>query len=104
MEDLVLSEEHIVMLESLIKSPAFLALKRLLASYRANCQNELLSASDVQKIFQIQGRLIGLQVIENLPSIVVHQRGEKLKREAEAAKKQAELDRRLSPAQPKKRA
>lgn len=73
--------EDIAMLDSLIRSPAFGALKRVLNKYRESCQSVLLNSKDATALFQTQGRMIGLNVIETLPALLVAQRNEKIKRE-----------------------
>lgn len=85
-----LAEDDVILLESLIKSPVYSALKRALDRYRKECQSVLLTAENVHKLYQTQGRIIGINVIEQLPSLMVHRRQVKLK--AEETKKQKERE------------
>lgn len=90
-------EEDVVMLEALIKSPVFAALKRLLEGYRKECFSKLCSSKDTHEIYQTQGRIIGMQVVEGLPGIVVRQRAERVKREEEKRQQDEEVKKRTTP-------
>lgn len=87
-----ISEDDVVMLEALVRSPAFGALKRMLGSYRQQCQSHLLTTKNPPKLFEIQGRIIGINVIENLPGILVARRQSRL--EAEQAEHELQSRRR----------
>lgn len=93
-----LPEDDLIMLEALIMSPAFAALKRALDKYRAACNSVLLSATESNRMFQTQGRIIGINTIENLPKILVQQRQVRIKK-AEA-ERQLEEKRKKPPETP----
>lgn len=98
---LPLSGEDLAMLDSLVKSPAFAALKRALAIYRDEARNVLDTATDTANIFRCQGRLAGLKVIENLPGLLVEQWTQKQKKIAEYAKEDEERAKRLKSQDPR---
>lgn len=77
-----IAHDDVVLLESLVKSPVFGALKRALKKYEDVCMSELLSGNDTHKLYQTQGRVIGIRVVENLPVILVRRQKE-LERQAE---------------------
>lgn len=78
-----LTEAEKIQLEALVKSPVYGALKVLLDGYRHECLTILTTSKDTHKIFETQGRLIGLNVIENLPAVVVRQLEEGRKKDKE---------------------
>lgn len=96
-----LPEEDLVMIESLVKSPAFGALKRLLNIYRQEALGVLKSSDDTHRIFQTQGRLIGMDIIENLPSLTVAQWRERQKVAEARAKEEAARNKRLKRQDPR---
>lgn len=73
--------EDMEMLESLVKSPAFGALKRAIGQYRASVESQMLTVEDPHRIFNLQGQLVGLRVTENLPGLIVRRKTEIEKRE-----------------------
>lgn len=77
------NEDDLILLETLIASPVFSALKRVLDKYRAQCQSVLLTETDTTKIFQTQGRIIGVNIVERLPSLLVAQRRANLEKKKE---------------------
>lgn len=84
-------EEDLILLDALVKSPAFGALKRLVEAYKKRCMADLVSATDASRLFQTQGRIIGINVLETLPELVVRQRDEhykKVKAASEAGEKE----------------
>lgn len=83
---LAIDDETVIMLETLIQSPAFTALKKVIAQYRATTHATLYTSNESHDLYRSQGVLIGLGVVENLPSLLVSQRQENLKK-AEQLKK-----------------
>lgn len=82
-----LSEEDFIMLESLVKSPVFGALKRVILMYRQEAQSVLETSSDTHKMFQAQGRIAGVKAIENVALLVKSWRtSQEVKAKAEDAK------------------
>lgn len=83
--------DDLVLLESLIKSPVFGALKRALSKYKDVCLAELLSGNDTHKLYQMQGRIAGINAIENLPVILVRRKHEAEKKAEEKRRFEGEL-------------
>lgn len=74
-----IGEDDLIMLESLVKSPAFAALVRTVERYKKECFSKLLTEKSPPQMFELQGRVIGSTTFINLPTILVHQRQLKLK-------------------------
>lgn len=91
--DEIIPSDDIVMLESLIKSPAFGALKRVLKRYKDTYQSQLLTASDLKEVFGLQGRIVGMTVVEELPRLLVQRRADKIEQ-------QKQLEQRNKPKKP----
>lgn len=85
-DELIYGDDDIVQLEALIQSPAFAALKRVVARYRDKCQGILLTSSDTHQLYQTQGRIIGVNVIESLPALLVKRRQLRLREKDKIAK------------------
>ena len=95
-----ISEEDLIMLESLVKSPAFGALKRLLTTYKLEVAGTLERESDPPSIYRAQGRLIGMRAIENV-SLVVNEWRTRQKVEAERAAALEKRNKRLKAQDPR---
>lgn len=78
-----LTDIEVSHLEALVKSPALGALKALLDIYRDQCVVTLTASKDPVELYQTQGRLIGINMIDNLPSLYLE---EKARREKARAK------------------
>lgn len=101
-----LSEDDVILLESLIKSPAFGLLKKVLSIYRGTVMAALTSCKDANEMFVVQGRLLGLGAIENLPGLIVQRRQMKIDIANQAAEMKEKFKLQQPPEQPafKKRA
>ncbi len=95
-----LNEDDIILLESLIKSPAFHLLKKVLGIYKGTVLSAFSSCDDSNKMFALQGRLAGLSVVENLPGLLVQQRQTKLDRAKQEADMKEKFKLQLPPSQP----
>lgn len=73
-----IQEEDAILLETLISSPVFGAMKRLLDSYRKTCFSQLLTVNETNQIFKLQGIILGVNAIENLPGNLVARRRAKM--------------------------
>lgn len=76
----ILQEADLILLESLVKSPVFSALKRCIEGYRRQCISVLSQSKDTAILFETQGRLIGMSVVETLPVMLVNQRKAELEK------------------------
>lgn len=85
-----IEETDLDLLESLIKSPVFSALKRAVSRYQESCYSVLTTSKDAPKLFETQGRIIGSNVLVKLPELLVTQRRQKneAKSQRERAQKQ----------------
>lgn len=84
-----LTEEQLTLLESLIRSPVYGSLQAMIEEVRYEIHSQLTSESDPKQIYRLQGRLIGLGIVENLPRIHSERRELKRKREADKAEEEA---------------
>jgi len=65
-----LSAEEYGEIEVLVKSPVYRTLQKLGEQYKAVIMNQLLSTESHEKIFQLQGRIIGVNAMQNLPGVI----------------------------------
>lgn len=79
-----MSDEDMAMVDSLVRSPVFGALKRLIRQHTEQAQGLLMSSDDHNAMLRLQGRIQGLHVIETLPELIVMQNDAKNKQKAEA--------------------
>lgn len=86
---LKLSQDEIAHMEAFVQSPVYKTFQKIIAGYKATVQEELLTAKDLQQVFQLQGRIIGVQAIENFPVIYAKSAQEQRKKAQanQAAKK-----------------
>lgn len=89
-----LSDEDFIMLESLVKSPAFTVLRKVIALYKAEATGVLETESDTHKMFQAQGRIAGAKAIENC-TLLVQQWKKNQQTKARAAEELEKRDKRL---------
>lgn len=80
-------DSDVVLLEALIKSPAWAALRRALDVYRRQCESVLHTSAETHKLFQTQGRIMGIKVVEELPGMLVSRRELQEKRKQQDAEK-----------------
>lgn len=64
-----LTEDDLECLEALVKSPVFRSLRKLLGQYRDESMGRLMTETDPHRIFELRGKILGLNTIENLPQI-----------------------------------
>lgn len=78
-------EEH-AEIEVLVKSPVYRTLQKLGEQYKGMVMEELLSTESPEKIFNLQGRIIGVNAMQNIPGMVasIREREEKVRSEREA--------------------
>lgn len=82
MENLnLVNDTDVELLEALVHSAAFAALRRLIGGYQEQCMGILLTSKDSSKLFETQGRMIGSKVIIELPLLLTQQREKKRKEE-----------------------
>lgn len=93
-------EADVLMLEALLKSPAWAALKRALDVYRSTCYSQIMEKSDPHELFEIKGRLLGLKFIENIPGVLVSQRNQKLKQVELATRYEKPKEKEFKPVKP----
>lgn len=79
-----MSDEDMAMVDSLVRSPVFGALKRLIRQHTEQAQGLLMSSDDHNAMLRLQGRIQGLHVIETLPELIVMQNDAKNKQKADA--------------------
>lgn len=65
-----LNEDDLILLEALIRSPAFMLIKKITRMYREEAISSLTSSVDTPTIYRNQGRLISLNAVDNLPLLV----------------------------------
>jgi hypothetical protein len=75
-----MSDEDLHMIAAFVKSPVFGAFKRLISQHTAQCQGLLLHSDEHLAIIRLQGRVQGLQTLETLPALVVHQQEQRQKK------------------------
>lgn len=82
-----MSEDDLIMLESMVKSPVWGAFKKAIGSYRKSIQSQLLTGNEMSDIHRNQGRIISLDAVEQLPVLLVsrHQAKQKKAEEQENA-------------------
>lgn len=73
-------EDDVIMLESLLRSPAYGAFKRLVARYIEGSNSILMNGKEMSTIFEARGHIRGLRLVESLPVLVVKERDDRLKR------------------------
>lgn len=83
-----LTEDQFILLESLVRSPVLGALTALLENYKVECYAVLRTSKEMPKIFETQGRLIGMNVVTELPKLIIQQRENQKK--AQVIKNEAE--------------
>lgn len=76
-----IEEDDVILLQSLIQSPAWVALKRSLKSYKAACESILLNGQDLYTIHRTQGLILGMNTVENLPRILVERQTKKVRQQ-----------------------
>lgn len=92
-----LNEDQLQLIEALVKSPVFDALKALIESYREQCISELMSEKNPSKLFEIQGRLIGVNVVQTLPLVRAQQLEAKRKKDKEKEEEAQKQERARKP-------
>lgn len=65
-----LNDDDMVLLESLIRSPAFTLIKKITKMYRDEALSQLTSSTDTHMIYRSQGRVISLNAVDNLGLLV----------------------------------
>lgn len=65
-----LSPEEHAEIEALVKSPVYRTLQKVGEQYKSVIMNQLLSTESPEKIFQLQGRIIGVNAMQNLPGVI----------------------------------
>jgi len=88
MTNRIMTDDDYTTLGMLVDSPAFGILRKLLSGYRSEVLSQLQSTDSPMDIYRLQGRLFGLNTIENLPTLIMTSRKKKAEiEEAEKAKK-----------------
>ena len=85
-----LPSEDVELLKAMIQSPVFGAFKRATGRHKKEYEGILLNAKEPYHIHRAQGVILGLNVLENLPEILIRQelkRQELKKREEEIKKR-----------------
>lgn len=89
-----LTEDQLVLLEALVRSPVLGALTQVIENYKAECYGVLTTSKDPNMIFETQGRLKGAHVITELPKIIVQQREKAKEQEAEKESQKRSIEER----------
>ena len=77
-----LTDDEVLTLETLIQSPAYSLMLKVVNIDREKTLSELATQKDPVAIYRLQGRIAGANVIKNLPVMIVqHSRREALKDE-----------------------
>lgn len=95
-----LTEDDLILLENLLTSPAFKLLKKTLEVYRRNVFSSFTTCADSNTMFALQGRIAGLQVVENLPRLLVERRQQKIEKSKVEADLKEKFKLQLPPEQP----
>lgn len=87
MANIKLSEEELVLIESIVRSPAFGILKKVISGEIEETKSLLCTVDDEKKFRQLQGRIAGLQTINNLPEFMA-KRQEMMRKKKEIEEQQ----------------
>ena len=91
-EEKPLNEDEILILDALVKSPAFAVIRKLVRIQRAQELSQLVSSVDRDTMIRTQGKIQGLNMVEFLP-LTLQSLTEKLKAKRAAEEEKAKKKR-----------
>ncbi len=72
-----MQENDLEMVEALVKSPAFAALVRVIEAQKQPLIAALVQSKDPDEVKQLQGRIQGMNMLANIPTLLTQQREKK---------------------------
>jgi hypothetical protein len=70
MTDIKLTDDEMRQIDALVASPVFGVLRKVLHGYRKHIESMLVTETSHPELMRLQGRVMGIRMIENVPDIL----------------------------------